>query len=210
MRHHRRLVYAVGCAILALLFAFLSVQSWRWQRTLQHGDALFDGNVSRTGDLWQLRTVPYDPTKALLGVNDDVAYRRALGLFWLARPRSSYFAFSPQLPFYELRARDQLTSVAEHDRSRLRRANALNLLGVLQVTAPAPDDPVARLDYINQALAFFRGAIAVDPSTTDAKVNLELALRAARESRDILPNIGGTSGAAGGAAGGAGSLGSGY
>lgn len=210
MNIDKRLAAAAACALAATALLLVGVQVWRWQGQLDRGDALFNANVGRASNGWKPGAAPvFDPSKTILGIGDDLAYRHALQLFWLARPLP-LSADSGGSPAGRVRAQNALANAAEVQPSRYQRSMALNLLGLLQVTTTPPEDLATRAEYFNQALTYFRQAIETDPSNSDAKVNLEIALRASREHPDIFPNIGDTSGSVGGALGGAGTLGSGY
>ena len=59
-----------------------------------------------------------------------------------------------------------------------------NLLGVLVVTTPATgSDSSALSQTLKRAASYFQLALAIDPSNSDAKQNLELVLRLRRPGK---------------------------
>jgi len=196
------LVLAVGCALVATDVLLL-------QNGVRTGDTRFaSGSVGK--DLWRPhQLLPFGATASLLGVEDDVAYRRAIRAFVLGRPREQPFRDTDLLALRG-QAQDELQAIVDGDESAQRKAEAANLMGVLGFANAAIDTDQA-YQYLSEAIGRFRQAIAFDPSRDDAKYNLELALtrikstprpQAQRGPRDTR---GGTGGGAG-----TGEAGSGY
>lgn len=206
-----RVLVAAACALAALLLVFLGVQFLRWHRQVSRDDALFQAAPARYG-LWHLsHEPPLDPSRWILGLDDDLAFRHALQLYWRGRPQPE--GYQPLLANYVAAAQDALGRVADREASPERRAIALNLSGVLLLSGIPPQDAQGRVAFLDAGLGAFVRATRNDPANEDAKFNVELAIRAIREEQANLPGLihGGTSGGNGaGRAGGAGFVGSGY
>jgi hypothetical protein len=199
----------------AVLLAAAGVLALLLARDVQHRQASF-----RTDDvrfraaappgLWRpAQLFPFGTADALLGVGDDLAYRRALKTLRLARPHELLFENPPALA---LRAEAQLrlAQIAQTDADPARRSAAENFLGGLAF-AGAADDSDSEASLLENAVASFRAAIADDEANDDAKYNLELALTRLKTVRPP-PSQKPPKGAKGGAGSGAGTgePGSGY
>jgi hypothetical protein len=79
---------AAACLALAVLLSLLALDVHRRDRSFQADDVLFRVGSLRD-DRWQpTEIVPFGAARALLGVDDDLAYRRALQLVRRAHPRT--------------------------------------------------------------------------------------------------------------------------
>ena len=79
-------VVLLGLATVLILFA-LDVRAW--QGTFTQSDVRFRAQRSHIG-LWRSPAVlPGDPARAVLGVDDALAYRRAVQLFWFSTAGAS-------------------------------------------------------------------------------------------------------------------------
>jgi hypothetical protein len=204
---HWRGVLALACLAGAAFLALLAVELVRWQHQVSRDDRLFQVTPVRSG-LWQVsHGSPLDPSRWILGLDDDVAYRQALQLFWLGRPTLTY---RPDQAAQSLRAQVTLARLATTDPNPRRRANALNLLGYLLLAGPGTQDLKLRLAHLTEGISDFRDAIALDSGAVDAKLNLELALRAQQDVLDEFVGHGATAGVGARAGGGLGLVGSGY
>jgi hypothetical protein len=207
IRRHWRGVLAAVCLAGAALLALLALELVRWQHQVARDDSLFQLTPERSG-LWRVsHAPPVDPSRWILGLDDDIAYRRALQLFWLGRPTLTY---KPNQPADSVRAQVTLARLATGDPSPRRRANALTLLGYLVLAGPGTQDLKLRLAHLSEGISDFREAIALDPTQVDAKLNLELALRAQQDVLDQFVGHGATAGVGTRAGGGLGLVGSGY
>jgi hypothetical protein len=204
---HWRLAAAAVCLAGAAVLALLALELVRWQQQVARDDRLFQLTPER-GGLWQVSGAPsFDPSRWILGLGDDVRYRRALQLFWLGRPALVY---KPNQAADAVRAQVALARVATTDSDPTRRATALDLLGYLRLAGPGTQDIQLRLAHLRQGVVNFRRAIALDPASTDAKLNLELALRAEQDVLDQFVGHGATAGVGTRNGGGLGLIGSGY
>jgi hypothetical protein len=166
-------IVALAAGVVALL---LAVDVGRWQSTLSRDDVRFLAAPTRT-DLWQPKeVVPYHAARRLLGLGDDLFYRKTLRSFWLARPDVNPFM---QTNADQIRS-EALVSLAQFVRQSndpARRGQAANLLGVMGLGLATTDNQAQRLRFLQFASKAFRGALTADPTNEDAKFNLELTLR---------------------------------
>jgi hypothetical protein len=164
-----------AAAFLAVLAA--DVLSWRGQ--LQRADLRFN---AVPGDIrvWEPGTrLPTSWSRALLGLSDDVAFRRALQRFRLGRPGE------PARDAHDVAVRSEadlaLRNLADSDGNATRRSRALLLSGVLQLEDARSNGPRAAAS-LRRALDELRAAIRIDPQNEDAKYDLELVLRLLRST----------------------------
>jgi hypothetical protein len=204
----RRTVLALACVAVGVVLVLLAADLRRWPHRLAADDARFRAAPSHR-DLWQGDALlPWDPARAVLAVDDDLAYRHALQLFWLSRLGADQFS-RPELADVRARAQQQLTALARTAPDRRVRSQAANLLGVALLGTPGPVDQTARGTVLQQGVVDLQEAVRLDPTNDDAKLNLELALR----DTNVQGQLGGTGasgGSRGGRASGAGNVGTGY
>ena len=85
LRKHRLVVFALVCAVLALLLALLAADVSAWQLTVSRDDLRFRAQPTH-GALWNPATsLPGDPASALVGTSSTIKWRRALQYFWYSR-----------------------------------------------------------------------------------------------------------------------------
>jgi hypothetical protein len=186
-------VAAVGVAVLLIL---LAVDVHRYQRALADDDATFRANPVRR-DFWDPpQLVPFGVARGMLGVGDQIAYRRAVRLFALGEPRVHLAETTPTMQHYRSEAAIVLWRLGQRDQLAARRSRELNLLGVLDLLALGANEPIERMRGLLRATASFRKAIAADERGAEqAKVNLELSLRmiaAVRATNPTLKGLGGS------------------
>jgi hypothetical protein len=170
-------------------------------------DPRFERAASRR--YWRLPEVrPFESASGLLGIDDDIRYRRAVLAFWRSRPEDTSGNF-PHARTFRGPARAQLTLVARDDPNRARRSEATNMLGILTLGGPAAQSTTDLLSRYHAAVALFRDAVLIDPNNDAAKRNLENVLSGfCLDCRSAGTNPSGS--ASGGSSAGAGSLGGGY
>jgi hypothetical protein len=187
MRRVRRslpLVVAVVLLGVATVFALFAADVRAWQGTITRDDLRFRVQRSHVG-LWRTPTVlPGDPARSVLRLDDALAYRRAVQLFWLSNVGSST---GGQADLAELRtiAEERLQTLTDTAATREERSAAANLLGVMAVTTSAADSPTQKAT-VARAKRYFKLAVVYDPTSYAAKLNLELALRLERPGRSKL------------------------
>ncbi len=190
----------------ALVLAAVAVDVVRVPSQLEADDVSFEAAPRRQAGLWDgLGFLPGRPGARLLGIEDDLAYRRTLAI-WVRVPPGTEI-YGPELENLRGRLQSQLAETSAADSNTRRRSQLLNLLGALSLETRSVD-PNESENVLRKAIATFRSAIEVDPSNQDAKINLELALRNAKAIN--LPGTDPDAGAAQGALSGQGRAGSGY
>jgi hypothetical protein len=200
-----RAAAALAIAAAALL-ALVAVDVLRVPGELEADDVSFEAAPRRQTGLWEEPGVlPGHPGGRLLGVDDDLAYRRTLGI-WVRVPPGTEI-YGPELENLRGKLLVELAETSAEDSDPRRRSHLLNLLGALSLETRSSDSAEAD-NTLRKAIATFRSAIEVDPGNEDAKVNLELALRNAKAVN--LPGTDPDSGAAQGSLSGQGRAGSGY
>jgi hypothetical protein len=169
----RRVAAAVGVTALGLACAVLAADVRSWKTSLPGGDAIYASSPSKTW--WTPHTRLGGLSADLLGVNDDVAARRALQRYAAAANLSLRLRLDNALAVQSVRAQaqDALTRVAASS-DGAHAGQALTLLGVLTFGGTATG---AQQDQVDAAASDFADAIRADPSNSTAKFDLELLLR---------------------------------
>jgi hypothetical protein len=164
-------VLALGAAVFA---ALLASDLRSWQTTVRNGDLRFTQNP--TAASWQASTVlPPSLARGILGISDQLAYRRAARTFVTVDNLGIGFDNG----YSESRRRADLEVVLTdlaHSGDHRRDSAADNLLGILAfadsqpvgATVPAP---------VDRAVGDFQSAVELDPANEAAKFNLEWLLR---------------------------------
>lgn len=186
MRRIRRilpLLVAIVLLGLATVLALFAADVRAWQGALTQSDLRFRGQRSHTG-LWHSpAALPTDPARSVLGIDDALAYRRALQLFWFSTSGASTGG-QADLAGTRVEAEVELQRLMNSAATAEERSNAANLLGFLTVTAPA-NSPTQK-EEIATAIGYFQQAVIADPTNYYAKLNLELLLRVARPGKSKL------------------------
>ncbi len=208
MRSNRLLQGAAIVALpLALFLAVLAVDVLRLPGALEAGDVRFEAAPRRATSPWSgIDLIRGWPAKRLLGVGDDLAYRKALARFLRVEP-GRVEIYGPKLENLRGRVQVELAELSADDANPVRRARFLNLLGAMTLDRPTYDQD-ERDAILRKAIFTFRSAVDTDPENEDAKTNLELALRDAGATN--LPGTDPSGGAAEGTISGQGISGSGY
>jgi hypothetical protein len=211
----KRIAVPVGallCFSLAVVFALLALDVVRSSDAIRAGDVRY--RVS-PGDaaLWRAdELVPLALARNVLGVEDDIAFRRAVRALRLARlddPSAS--TSDPELAISRNAAQARLEAIVTGDDDLTRRSRAAGLLGVLGI-ARFVTEAQGRDALLSSTIANLQLAIALDPANDEAKQNLELAFQRGR-GLDPSEGAGGANPAPGGSGAkgaGAGEPGSGY
>ena len=201
---------AVACFAIAALFVLLAVDVARWREAVSAGDVRFRVSAAPT-DLWQPSTlVPANAAAGVLGVRDDVEFRRALRAVRLANLGDGTVS-DPDLALRRNEAQARLEAIASRPGDRARRSRAAGLLGVLGLARLASETQ-GRLALLRSTIANLELAIELDSQNDEAKFNLELALQRGRGLRLEEASGGGNPapGGAGAKGAGAGDPGTGY
>lgn len=208
----RRLLLGVlvaACVAAGAVALLLAVDVAATRAALEEDDVRYRRAPEQT--LWAPdELVPGEAARRLLGVEDDLLFRRALRAARLSHPEMPGFS-DPAYVLHRNDASAWLVDVVRGDESSERRSAAANLLGVLSF-ADAIADYQNRAKLLEVAGSRFRQAISLDSRNEDAKVNLELTLSRTRDF-ELSEAGGGTDpspGGRGSKGAGAGDAGSGY
>jgi hypothetical protein len=201
---------AAVCFALATLLVVLAADVSRSRAALTADDARYRA-TPEAADLWNReKLVPLAAVRSILGVDDDLEFRqavRALRLAKLEEPTTS----DTNVLLQRAEARERLEAIAAGSADPARRSRAMTLLGVLLLATPVPDAQ-EQLAALKAAITNLQDAIALDSTNSDAKFNLEFALRQRRgglsASGSAAPNPSSSSSTTRGAA--TGPPGSGY
>jgi hypothetical protein len=208
------LVVAAACLVLSVFLAFVAVDSTRWRAAIADDDVHFAAGAP--SGRWDPETLaPCGAAEQLLGIEDDVAFRRTLLLLRSSKLRDVTVS-DPVLALRRTELAERLESVVVRDPDPAIRSRASSLLGVLNIAAwnaaPPQGSQQDRSELLLAAVASFEQAIELDPENDDAKYNLQLMLL---RGQGLLPteSAAGRNPAAGGKGSrgaGAGAPGSGY
>jgi hypothetical protein len=198
---------ALVCLVVAVFLILLATDVLRWSDALQASDVRYRAKPNAAG-LWQIdAVVPGDPGRSLLGIDDDLALRKAVRSIELSRlgGRANY---KPRMILQRADAEARLQTLASGGGDRAQRSRAAELLGVLQLASPTTN-PQQRSSFLLKAVANLQKAVQLDPNNDEAKYNLEVALRGTHGVQTVqgspTPNITtGRPGSRGAAAGGPG------
>jgi hypothetical protein len=174
----RRLLLCTGaalCLCAGTLAALLASDVRAWQEAVRVGDARAVADPSSAAPSAPDQIVPFRAARSLLGVDDDLALRRALVLVGRGYDGIPSHDQSPAGSEARAQAEAALVRVIKAGGDRRRAAAAANLLGVLAFVdslagAGQSKKPVER------SIVEFQNAIRLDPGNGAAKANLELAL----------------------------------
>lgn len=179
MSVRRRVWIAALCLVAAAAVMLTASDVLRWQHRLDVDDQRFAA-VPAQGELWDVRPLaPFAPTRFLLGLDDDLAYRRAVQAFVRGRPRLETYTDTESIT-QRTQAQVMLADIVESGQAPNARAEAANLLGVLRLVNTFLDPPQAAT-YLTSAAEDFRRAIALAPDHSHAKYNLEVTLLRLRD-----------------------------
>lgn len=209
MRSRERLVRVAATLAVpaAAALALLAVDVLRVPGELAVDDVRFQAAPRVRRPLWDdLGFLPGSPGARLLGAGDDVLYRRTVALFAQVQPDKVQI-LTPELEALRGRAQLEVTLGAREETDPRRRAQQLNLLGILTL-GRSSTDPQETAQILGRGIGSFQSAIELDPGNTDAKRNLELLLR--RPEAAVLPPNNPSQGGAQGRLSGQGRSGSGY
>lgn len=170
---------AVVAVVLAVFLAAVAVDVARTRDALGAGDVRYQaGSTDR--ELWTASTIaPTALSRAVLGLQDDAEFRRALQAVRDAELDDRTVS-DPRVALARNEAIVRLEAIAATPRyGRVRRSRAAGLLGVLGLSRlhTEAQDPAAILEATVDTL---RLALELDPANDEAKFNLELALTRGR------------------------------
>jgi hypothetical protein len=197
---------AVAAFAAAALVLAIAVDVLRWRGHLQAADLRFAA-ADGTARMWEPdTTMPKAVSRTLVGVEDDLDYRRTVQLFRLSRLG---------LPARDLndvarrgRVDRELARLERTDDEQKRRSLVVNLQGVLALEEAREN--LGQVSLLRRSVESFRKAIVLDQANEHAKYNLELVLRLLEPAAEASSPSGGRGRDTTGSSAGAASQGSGY
>jgi hypothetical protein len=177
----------------ALLLALLGYEALRWHDSVAADDARFAASPLSEG-LWKHEErLPLAPTRRLLGLSDDLAYRRAVSFYTRSRPGEPT-ALNPQREALRGNARQVLSALTRTDPEPSRRSQAAMLVALLSLgQGDLFQSAEERLQVLRGGVGNLQIAVALDPDNSEAKRNLELVLTSAGLPPSGATDAGGTS-----------------
>lgn len=175
----RRALLAAAAVLVLACAGFLGLLASdvrQWEKQLVHDGLAFRETPEHPGLFRPDERLPGGAARTLLGIDDDLAFRRALQLLWMsvAAPPADQ---DPEPGALRAAAEIALAEVARSDPNRGRRSQVTNLLGVLSVARDGEEPGDVRGNRLESAIVSFRTAVLLDDRNEPAKYNLELALR---------------------------------
>jgi hypothetical protein len=182
----RRLVAAAVMLAAAVFLALLARDTWHWSRAVADADARA-AVAPVSPDAWRTdTTLPSALTRRLLGIGDDLAFRRTAVRAIAMTTETPTVKSQKQRSYVE----SALARIARGDSDPVRAARAADYLGVLLYADPPTPDQAAnayqdptQTGPSNQqtpeqkATVQFAIAVRLDPNDDNAARNLELMLR---------------------------------
>ena len=163
----------VVLAALAAIAAVIARDAAAIRHGLERGDLAFEAEPAAER-LWRFETtIPY--AEKLFGVEDDLTYRRALRTF-AVDDRRAQNPYDFSRPAFRAEAQATLSGAETSGLTAAQRAKLATLAGVLAFDE-AVSDPVNGPNLIRQSLAHFQRAVRTDPTSSEAKYDLEFILR---------------------------------
>jgi hypothetical protein len=188
-------VLALVCLAGAAFFVLLALDARAWGTRIAADDLRFRHETG--SHLWQRTDLaPFGAARSLLGIDDDLLYRRGLLAFRVGRPREPLFLQA--VTTQRIRAQIALQKYYNQSHDPLREAQAANLIGILGFAA-ATQDAGQQATFLNDAVSSFKRAMLLDPGDEDAYYNLELALDQLKETSEQQAGSGKRVGGTGGA-----------
>jgi len=210
----RRERIALVAAVVALPFgvavALLAIDVLRTPGWMSSDDAHFQSAPLRGSEgLWNESGVVATRARLrALGLSDDLDFRRTIARFKRLQPGTADQVIDPAQESRWAKLQFQLTTGSRENPSVHRRSELQNLMGVLLLARYLYASPDERSNMLTNAIGAFRTAVELDPRNDDAKLNLELALRA--YGPVLFPSNAPDTGGAHGQRSGQGRAGSGY
>jgi hypothetical protein len=183
---------AVVALAVAAVLALAAIDASRLGDRLASDDARFASTPLAEG-LWETdEIVPLGASRALLGVDEELAFRRAVSLYTRSRPGEPT-ALNPRRETLRAEAQRQLSAISREDTDPYRRSQAAMLLGLLALgRGDLFTSAEERLQVLRGAVGNLQIAVELDPTNADAKRNLELALSSIGEPPSGATDAGGT------------------
>lgn len=208
-RERIALIAAVVAVPIAIGLAMFALDVLRTPGWLDTDDTRFQSAPLRGSGLWNEPGILATRARIrVLGVDDDLAYRRTVALFKKLQPGTADQLIDPAQENRWAKLQFELTTGSRENPDVHRRSELQNLLGVLLLARYLYASPDERSNLLTNAIGSFRTAVELDPRNDEAKLNLEMALRAYGPT--LFPSNAPDAGGAQGQQSGQGRAGSGY
>jgi hypothetical protein len=169
----------VALVALAVLTAGLAIDLLRSDRHLEASDVKFTTRIDRSVAWTPDTLLPAAVSKGLLGLGDDIRYRRAVQRFWLSEPRAPLQQFADVTR--RAGAERELAELSEGSGKAAHRSLLATMRGGL-LLEEARNTPSQREVFVRRAIEQFQLALTLDPSNDDAVHDLELSLKLLRQT----------------------------
>lgn len=180
-----RFAAASLAVVVAFALTLLAIDVLRAPGRVAADDAGYYGAPLRQDEVWDaVDFLPLKPAERMLGIGDDLGYRKTFWLYRRVQPGKVNIA-GPDQPLLEALRGKAVLEVADRarrDNEPRRRAQLLNLNGVFTFSRYSQFSAFEKDRLLREAIGAFRNAVRLDPDNADARANLELALRAAKGS----------------------------
>src|SRR5262249_44352434 len=139
---------AVVCLVVAAFAAMTAREAGEWQRAFRTGDIEAASTARNASPTWSVSELaPFGLARRILGVDDDLAFRRSVALFRRAHTGVPSFDTGLEGTALRVQAEAALAHEIRDDTNPARAAAAENLLGILVVidsTVPGASTPIER------------------------------------------------------------------
>jgi len=209
-RERIALVVAIVAVPLAIGIALLGIDVLRTPGWMSSDDARFQSAPLRGSEgLWnESGLIATRARLRALGMSDDVDYRRTIARFERLQPGKADQVIDPAQEGRWAKLQFDLTAGSRENPNVHRRSELQNLMGVVLLARFLYASPDERSNLLTNAIGAFRTAVELDAGNDDAKLNLELAMRA--YGPILFPSNAPDTGGAHGQKSGQGRAGSGY
>jgi len=179
-RREKLLVAAAIVAIpIALVLVVLAIDVLRTPGWISEDDSRFSSAPLRGSGLWNEPGMLATRARIeALGIDDDLTYRRTIALFSKLQPGKADQLIDPEQENRWAKLQFDLTTQSRENPDPERRSELQNLMGVLLLARYLYASPDERGALLTNSIGGFRTAVELDSKNDDAKLNLELALRA--------------------------------
>jgi hypothetical protein len=164
---------------IALVLLVLAIDVLRTPGWVSEDDNRFASSPIRSSGLWNEPGMLATRARiTTLGLDDDFSYRRIVARYSRLRPGQAVQGLSPERDARWAKLQFDLTNQSRENPDPQLRTELQNLLGVTLLARYLYASPDQRSMLLSNAVGAFRTAVELDPNNDDAKLNLELAMRA--------------------------------
>jgi hypothetical protein len=194
---------------IALALAVLAIDVLRTPGWVSEDDSRFSSAPIRSSGLWNESGMLATRARLkTLGLEDDFAYRRIVSQFSRLRPGEQEQGLDPERDARWAKLQFDLANQSRENPDAELRSELQNLMGVTLLARYLYASPDQRNMLLSNAVGAFRTAVELDGTNDEAKLNLELSMRA--YSPLLFPSNAPDAGGARGQESGQGRSGSGY